>query len=86
MEWSAICFKERLLQGVIMNKFERYSVEHYLTDYPEFLSFDEIIELIKNESDDVAVWEPFEYYSSEEIIGFILAMKRSLMNLLEIKS
>lgn len=64
-----------------MNKFEQYAINHYLSDYPHDRTFDEIIELIENESDDVCVWEPFEYYPTEEIIDFIEHMKHSLIEL-----
>lgn len=69
-----------------MNKFERYAIGHYLTDYPYDSSFDEIIELVEQESEKITVWEPFELYPVEEITDLIAHMKQSLMNLLEIKS
>lgn len=47
-------------------------INHFLTQYPEDWTFDQILEGIKNKSPEIIIWEPFEDYSREYVITKIL--------------
>jgi hypothetical protein len=53
-----------------MNKFEessiRFAFGHFLSDYPDDISIDDVLEGI-GEKDDIVVWEPFENWSAVEV-------------------
>lgn len=63
-----------------MNKYQSYALNHYLSDYPENLSFNEILELLldENEFDSITVADHYELYDESDIADFILEMVRSL--------
>lgn len=60
-----------------MNQFQSFALQHYLSDYPD-ASFDDILEMVENESDRVTVWEPFEHYPTDEVTDFISHMASDL--------
>lgn len=61
-----------------MNKHELNALGHYTCEYPEDKTFEEILKLIEDDSDDVIIWEPFEDYRGEEIAELISQMADSL--------
>jgi len=71
-----------------MDKFERYAISHYLSEWPEELTaahpqeagFDMIIDALKNddESLDITVNEVYEVYPCEDVALFIVDMVDSL--------
>ena len=71
-----------------MDKFERYAVSHYLSEWPEELTaahpneagFDIIIESLQNDDDslDITVSEVYELYTGEDVAAMIIDMVASL--------
>jgi hypothetical protein len=59
-----------------MTKAERFALNQWLSDYPENLSYDEIITILNNSEtewmiDDICVWEAVEDHPYEKIAEFI---------------
>lgn len=53
---------------------------HYLSEYPEDKTAEEILELIEKEDDSIMLWEPFEYSSGEWIAGQVWSMKEYMIS------
>jgi len=59
-----------------MTKAERFALNQWLSDYPENLSYDEIITILNNPEteltiDDICVWELVEGYNFTQVAEFI---------------
>lgn len=61
-----------------MNKYQLFAVDHFLADYPEDASFDEVIDLVEDEDESVCHWEPYESFWGEHIAEMITDMAREL--------
>ena len=61
-----------------MNKYELEALGNFTCDYPEGKTFEEVLELIEAESEDVVIWEPFEYHPAGEVAEMISNMADSL--------
>lgn len=71
-----------------MDKYERYAVSHYLSQWPEELteehpeeiSFDSIIQALHedDQSVDITINEVYELYPCEDVASFIVDMVASL--------
>lgn len=63
-----------------MDKFELYALNHYLSDWPESLTFNGIINaLIEDDQDyDITVFETYEVYPCEDVAHFIIEMVDNL--------
>lgn len=65
----------------MQNQIKNYVLSHYLVEYPDNASFDEVMELIEQESNQVVIWEPFEGYSARDVIDYIFHMAHELEEL-----
>lgn len=45
----------------------------FLSDYPQHLEPEEVLELI-DEDDDIIVWQPFEYWEKDDIVNVITSL------------
>jgi hypothetical protein len=74
--------KERLEEEVGLS-----TLGSYLSYWPDDLSFDEVLEILRNEdhprSDEVAVWEPLEHRDTETLIEDILSSRSNRLYSLE---
>lgn len=61
-----------------MNKYQTFAVGHFLSDYPDDTSFDQIIELVEQEDETIRHWEPYESFWGEHLADMITGMARSL--------
>ena len=71
-----------------MDKYQRYAISHYLSEWPEELTaahpqqagFDLIIEALQNDDDslDITVCETYELYTGEDVAAMIIDMVDSL--------
>lgn len=73
-----------------MDKFERYAISHYLSEWPEELTeehpeevnFDSIIDALKDDDypweSNITVCETYELYEGEEVADMIIDMVDSL--------
>jgi len=61
------------------------SVGHHLSGWPEDASARDIFEYLDvgdcdDLHDDISVWEPFEDYPIEDLLGFILSLTLDILN------
>lgn len=61
-----------------MNAYERVALSEYLSEYPADKSYDDVIQMLEDDSDEVLIWEPFEDYGRDEVCDFIESHKRIL--------
>lgn len=61
-----------------MNKYQLFALDHFLTDYPKDASFEEIVEMVEDEDEDVCHWEPYENLWGEHVAEMITDMAREL--------
>ena len=50
---------------------EILALNQFLSDYPQELTFSEIMDLMESESDSVTVWQPFEYWPPLDVFAEI---------------
>jgi len=55
------------------------AIGHYLSDFPDEKTPEEILELIENNDDSIVFWEPFEYWDHHSILNLITTMQYSLL-------
>lgn len=51
-----------------MKTSERFALNEWLTEYPENLTYDEILELLREEDESVTVWRWFECIPTTDLI------------------
>jgi len=54
-----------------LDKFESFALNTYLHDYPDNLSYNEIMKLLKKESRDILEYDIYEDYPFSMIMEFI---------------
>ena len=59
-------------------KNQIFAVNNHTCEIPEGKTYEEILELIENESDEVVIWEPFENDYPPSIVEKITDMVASL--------
>ena len=63
----------------MIDVYEKFALDNYLSSYPEDKTFFEILEMVEDhENDDVLVWDPFFYLDPEEVGGLIVDMAENL--------
>lgn len=62
----------------VMDNHERFTANHFLSDYDADLTWHELITEIESESDEVSIWEPFEHRGAAYVIECMEAMLSSL--------
>ena len=62
-----------------MNVYERFALSEYLYAFPEDKSYDEVLDMYNEGSDEVLVWEVFECMRPEAVVEFIDALRNGLM-------
>jgi hypothetical protein len=58
-----------------MNKAERFAINEWLSDYPEDKTFDEIMDLIREDDESVTAWELVEHHPAADLIEIIYNTK-----------
>ena len=61
-----------------MDKYERYAANHFLSSYPEELSFTDLMQALRNDSSEIWAWELVEAVPLEDLAGLIEEMVSSL--------
>lgn len=65
----------------VIDVYELFALGNFLACWNEDVSYEENIELIKNNDNDyITVWEPFEYHEREWVAEQIENMKESVKN------
>ena len=54
-----------------MKVSERFALGQWLSDYPDDKTYDEVLEMITEEHEDVLLWETIENYPPESVIEMI---------------
>jgi len=63
-----------------MKVSERFALGQWLSDYPDDKTYDEVLEMITEEHEDVILWEPIENYPPESVIEIIDDTRSSFEN------
>jgi hypothetical protein len=63
-----------------MKVSERFALGQWLSDYPDDKTYDEVLEMIEEEHDDIILWEPIENYPPESVIEMIDDTRSSFEN------
>jgi hypothetical protein len=58
-----------------MNTAERFAINEWLSDYPEDKTFDEIMDLIREDDESVTAWELVEHHPAADLIEIIYNTK-----------
>ena len=51
-----------------MTHAETFALNEWLTEYPDNLTYDEVLELLRDEDESVIVWQWFEYTPVTDMI------------------
>lgn len=59
-----------------MKLSEQFALNQWLTDYPEGLTYDEVIDLMMGDEDEwthdqITVWQTVEHFTLRQVIEFI---------------
>jgi len=57
-----------------MDKYQAFALSIFLSDYPDDMSYDEIMDLMASDTwavDGITVWEPFENNTLDQVADFI---------------
>ncbi len=63
-----------------MKVSERFALGQWLSDYPDDKTYEEVLDLITEEHEDVILWEPIENYPPERVIEIIDDTRSSFEN------
>lgn len=63
-----------------MKVSERFALGQWLSDYPDDKTYDEVLEMITEEHEDILLWEPIENYPPESVIEMIDDTRSSFEN------
>ncbi len=57
-----------------MDKYQSFALSIFLSDYPDGMSYDEIMDLMNSETwsiDGITVWQPFENNTLQQVSEYI---------------
>jgi hypothetical protein len=69
----------------IQTKAENIALANFLSNSPDSMSYDEVIEALLNDSDnalidkDIYIWSPFEHFPASDVARYIEDLKDSVM-------
>jgi hypothetical protein len=59
-------------------KIEQFALGQFLNDYPDDMSYHNVLDLILDEDDSVTIWQPFEDHSPNWVVNQIEGMVISM--------
>jgi hypothetical protein len=59
-------------------KIEQFALGQFLNDYPDDMSYHNVLDLILDEDDSVTIWQPFEDHSPNWVVNQIEEMVTSM--------
>lgn len=62
-----------------MNIYERFALGEYFYAFPNDKTYDEVLDMFNEGSDEVIVWEVFEGIRHEALVEFVDALRAGLM-------
>jgi hypothetical protein len=69
----------------IKTKAENIALANFLSNSPDSMSYDEVIDALLNDSDnalidkDIYIWSPFEHFPASDVARYIEDLKDSVM-------
>ncbi len=75
-------FMKQAKKQSTLNKVDHFILGQYLSEYDEKLSFDDILDLIRQDSQDIIVCENYEDFSKDSLIEEIKNLQFATVNLL----
>ena len=66
-----------------MTHAETFALSQWLSEYPDNLSYDAVIEMLLTEDDQVTVWHLVERYNADDVCEFIEDTRRSFESTVE---
>jgi hypothetical protein len=66
-----------------MTHAETFALSEWLTEYPDNLSYAEIMEMLLTEDEQVTVWWVVERYNADDVWEFIEDTRRSFESTIE---
>lgn len=64
-----------------LNKFEKFALDFYLSDYPENIDYETILQMISDNDELIIPFNIVEYQTPDNIIESIEDLKFSAINL-----
>ena len=64
----------------MLNTAENFAASQVLTEWPEAMTYDELLDAIRDGHEDVIVWDQFENELTEDIIDTIEGMRVSFLS------
>jgi len=66
-----------------MKHSERFALNQWLWDYPDDTSYDEILQMVRDEDEEVTVWDPLDRSPSYEVADVIEDTKMAVERMLD---
>ena len=63
----------------MLNSAENFAASQVLTEWPEAMTYDELLDAIRDGHEDVIIWEQFENELTEDVIDTIEGMRVSFL-------
>jgi hypothetical protein len=60
-----------------MNAYESFALSQILSEYPDGMTFDQVLDAILDGDETVVIWEPFEHETPERVVEVIDSIKDS---------
>lgn len=60
------------------DKMERFALAQFLSEWPDDLTYKQVLENLYAEDEDVVVWQPFEDFPTYKVVEFIEEMVISM--------
>jgi archaellum component FlaC len=57
---------------------QKTALDHFLSEYNNAQSYENILSEVECLTDEVVIWHPFEDYLGEQIVGWIEELKETL--------
>lgn len=61
-----------------MNAYEYFALSEYFYAFPDDKTYDEVLDMFNEKSDEVIVWQAFEDMRPEAIVEFVDNLKHAL--------
>lgn len=63
---------------MLLSHGQAIALHHHLTNFPENVSFETILEMIEDKKMDITIWYPFEMWNTYSFIDHIRMLSKSI--------
>jgi len=63
----------------LLDAYETHIANFFLSAFPQPISWEDLLDKIEKEADEVLIWEPFEDFDRDNVIRWMEESKSSLM-------